>query len=274
MRHIKGQPLASTNFDRQGERLTKAFLEELAQRTKGKRLPLHQQHDMSKPVPGFMENVRLEPDPENLGEWRLVADVTFDDGKIEDVIGGFSISGVEMLHRSPSASALVYLPYPHYNDEKLVKLLTAEPDLNVGKWIKKGAEPVGWVVLGSVIAFVLSPIWDDVYKRQIAPRIDNLLSKYLAVFHARGLGAELVQIVSFCGRDVEVRLIPIRGAEESCLRSDSVEKGLARMLAVLSADAKAKTVGVDRVVLFFNATIEGFSVHRIEYADGTVIHAA
>jgi hypothetical protein len=181
---------------------------------------------------------------------------------------------MEMLRRSPSATALVYVPFPQYNDPELIQALSADPDLNVGKWIKKGAEPIGWVVLGSVLAFAVTPIWDDVYKRKIAPRIDDLVNKYLSSFQRKGLTPELVQIVLFQEAQVEVRLIPIKGKEAECLRSEVVHGGLAKVVAFLSDDRKANDVGVKRIVVFYDDAISEFSIHRIEYADGVIEHLA
>jgi hypothetical protein len=272
MRRITDQTLAGTNLDTQGERLSKAFLDQFCEQATNTRFPVHQQHDMLKPVAGYIENVRVVPDGENSGEWRLIGDVSLDTGKIEDVLGGFSISGIEMLRCSPSATALIYLPFPYYNDHDLIQELFNDPDLNVGKWIKKSAEPVTWVVLGSVIAFAITPIWDDVYKRKIAPRIDELLNKYLSFFQEKGLTSELVQILLFQNEKVEVRLIPIKGKEAICFRSKCVLDGLAKVVAHLSNDSKANDVGVKRIVLYYNVTIMAFSLHRIEYADGAIEH--
>jgi hypothetical protein len=274
MRHISNQTLASTNLDSQGERLSKDFLERFQDQAGNTRFPIHQHHDMTKPVAGYIENIRLIPDDLHPGEWRLIGDVFYEEDKVEDVLGGFSISGMEMLRRVDVPSALVYLPFPHYNDEELVRALAADPELNIGKWIKKGAEPIGWVLLGSALTFAATPIWDDVYKRKIAPRIDALLTKYLSTFQRKGLTPELAQIIQFQGKDVEVRLIPTKGNEAECLRSEVVYRGLVKVVAFLTSDLKAGEVGVKRIVVFYNDAIGAFSIHRIEYADGAVVHMA
>ena len=274
MRHIPNQTLASTNLDSQGERLTREFLERFQDQAGNTRFPIHQQHDMSKPIAGHIENIRLIADDQHPGEWRLVADVFYEEGHVDDVLGGFSISGMEMLRRADSPSALVYLPFPHYNDEELVGMLAADSQLNIGKWIKKGAEPIGWLLLGSVITFAATPIWDDIYKRKIAPRIDALLAEFLSSFQRKGLTPELAQIIEFQGAHVEVRLIPTKGKEAECLRSEVVHGGLAKVVDFLSSDRKAGDVGVKRIVVFHDDAIGAFSIHRIEYADGTVEHVA
>jgi hypothetical protein len=229
---------------------------------------------MSKPVAGYIENVRLIPDTDMAGEWLVVGDVYLDVGQIEDALGGFSISGTEMIKRSESATALVYIPFPQYNDPELISLLSNDPDLNVGKWIKKAAESTGWVILGSVLAFAVAPIWDDIYKRTIAPKIDSLLDKYFETFKEKGLSPELAQIIIFKNSEVEVRIIPVRGKEKECLGSASVEQGLSDVIKFLNVDQKANGVGVTRIVIFYNDGLSKYRLHRVEYGDGDVVHFA
>jgi hypothetical protein len=268
------QTLASTNLDTQGERLSKAFLVRFCEQMNGQRFPVHQQHDMSMPVAGYIENARIVEDPNHPGEYQLVGDVYVEAGTIADVLGGFSISGMEMLRRSESGTALVYVPFPQYNDPELMAELIADPDLNVGRWIKKAAEPIGWIVLGSVLAFAVTPVWDDVYKRKIAPRIDELLDRLLPLFKRKNLATELVQIVLFKDVEVEVRILPVKGKEAICLQSSQVNQGMGAVVAFLGNDQKANNVGVKRIVIFFDNGVSAYKIHRIEYADGAVQHVA
>lgn len=244
MRIFVNQTLASTNLDAQGERLSKGFLERACVHMAGMRFPVHQQHDMLRPVAGYIENVRLEEDPINIGEWCLIGDAYVDTGAVQDVLSGFSISGVEMIRHSSTPTAQVHLPFPHYNDAELLAELTADQDLDVGKWIRKSAEPIEWAVIGSVIAFAITPVWDDVYKRKIGPRIDTLVARLMPIFRRKGLHAELVQIVLFKDVEVEVRIIPLRGNEATCLNSSEVQRGLALVVAFLQEDLKAKQMRV------------------------------
>lgn len=274
MKKIANQILGGTREDSQGERLSKDFLQRYCDYVGDGRIPLHQQHDLSKHVAGYIENVRLVPDPEIPSEWRIVGDVYLETGRIEDALGGFSISGMEMIRASDTATALVYIPYPHYNDAELIGILSNDPNLNVGKWIKKAAEPVSWVVLGSVIAFAITPIWDDIYKRKIAPRIDNLLEKYQETFKKKGLRPELAQLVIFRDAEVEVRIIPNKENNYECLKSDYVEQGLREVISFLENDKKAGVVGVKRIVIFYNSGRSKYYLHRVEYGGGDVEHHA
>jgi hypothetical protein len=272
MRKIQDQTLASTRIDSQGEKLTKEFLQKYCDHVGSGRIPLHQEHDMSKPTAGYIENTRLLPDPEHHGEWRVIGDVFIEEGQVENVLGGFSISGVEMIRRSSSATAFIYLSFPHYNNVELITALTDDPDLSVGKWIKKAAAPIDWVIIASVVAFAITPIWDDVYKRKIAPRIDSLLAKYLGTFQDKGLSVELTQIVLFKGNEVEVRIIPTKNNQSTCLQSEYVLDGLRKVTEFLNTDLKANDVGVKRIIIFYNDGVAAFELHRVEYGDGHVEH--
>lgn len=255
-----------------GKKLSKEFLQRFCRHVGGKRIPLHQQHDMAKRTAGFIENVRLVPDTEIPGEWRLIGDVSIEEGGVEDVLGGFSISGLEELRRSSTATALIYLPFPHYNDKDLIAELCSDKDLTVGKWIKKEADPTAWVVLGSVIAFAVTPIWDDVYKRKIAPRLDELIKKYREPLNAKGLSLELAQIVLFKDAEVEVRIIPEKGDQTTCLRPETIQAGSQRVVEFLNTDIKANNIGVNRMVIFYDEGKAAYGLHRIEYSDGHVEH--
>lgn len=209
MRTILAQRVASTNVDRVGERLSKSFLEKYANAMRGNRQPLHDKHDMTRPTVGFVENFRLEADDQNSGEWVLIADLYIDDGIALDDYGGFSISGVEMIHEPEDADARLLIAYPHYSDQVLINELCKLSALDVGKWIRKGTEEFQWGVLfGSLLTIVVTPIWEDLYKRKIAPRIEELLEIYLVRLQQRGVGAEVVQQVIFKNSRIEVRFIP------------------------------------------------------------------
>ena len=144
--------------------------------------------------------------------------------------------------------------------------------MTVGKWIKKGAEPIAWAVLGSVIAFVVTPIWDDIYKRKIAPRLDELIKNYREPLNAKGVKIELIQIVLFKDAAVEVRIVPTKGDQVTCLQTEIVQAGLQKVVVFLQADVKANSVGVKRIVIFYDDGKAAYLLHRVEYEDGNVVH--
>jgi hypothetical protein len=180
-----------------------------------------------------------------------------------------------MVHEPEDADARLLIAYPHYSDQELINELCNLSALDVGKWIRKGAEEFQWGVLfGSLLTIAVTPIWDDLYKRKIAPRIDELLEIYLARLQPKGVGAEVIQQVVFKDSRIEVRFIPERGYEATCLRSELISTGLKRVIEFLTTDRKSSEVGVRRIVVFFHRGKSGYELHRIEYADGTVEHSA
>src|SRR5258708_868392 len=108
---IRGQVLASTCIDSQGERFDKAFLDELAAKTPG-RMPLNQQHEMKLPTVGFVENLRVQKIPDS-EDWELVGDVTYEG--TAPALGGFSFSTTRIVHRATAQQHLsLYVSFPHY----------------------------------------------------------------------------------------------------------------------------------------------------------------
>jgi hypothetical protein len=272
LRKYENQRLGGTHVDSQGEKLPKVFFQRFCKQLENKRIPLHQQHEMAKKTVGFIENLRLVPDTEIINEWCLIGDVTIEDGGIEEVLRGFSISGVEELRKSPTATALIYLPFPHYNNKQLVDELCSDKDLTIGKWIKKEASPTAWVLLGSIIAFAVTPIWDDVYKRKIAPRLDELIKKYREPLNEKGISVELMQIILFKGAEIEVRIIPTKVNQAVSLQIEIVQAGLEKVVEFLQSDAKANNIGINRIIIFYDESKSSYVLHRIEYLNGEVEH--
>lgn len=275
MREFKGRRIASTALDAQGERLSKEFLENYCSKMGDRRRPMHHMHDMARPVVGYTENHRLVADPDAQGEWCLLADVYLNDDAPTGAIGGFSISGVEMIWDPDGAEARILLSYPHYNNAELLAELKAIPSLAVGKWIKKAEGDLAWgALICTTLAFIVKPMWDDVYKRVIAPKIDALIDEYSRKLQPRDIPAELIQGVQYSGRSIEVRFIPSPGRELDCLSSGSILTGLRLVVAYLEGDRKANDVGAHRIVIFFDDSVGGYRLLRIEYLDGEVVHLA
>jgi hypothetical protein len=272
VRTILSQTVASTHIDRNGERLTKAFLEKYAAAMVGAKHPLNSQHDLSRRTAGI-ENHRVVPDPSSLGEWLLLADVHLDEDVPIESFGGFSIAGIEMVYVPESADAKLLLGYPYYNDADLLRELAEDKRLALGKWIRKSAGELELgVLLGSLLAFLVTPIWEDMYTRKIAPRIDQLIDLYVKKIQSKGISAELLQVVGFNGSDVQVHFIPARSLEAKCLRSESVRQGLRVAIDFLQNDGKSNNVGARRIVLFYDEGKAGYALHRIEYSDGDIEH--
>jgi len=239
MRTYIGQVIGGTRLDQQGERLPKQVLDEICIKARGSRLPVHQHHDMTQPIVGYMENLRVEADAKNEGEWSLVADVFLEEGTIDDAQKGFSISTVMPLREVDDAQLFLNLPYPTYNDTEFIAELSSDPTLKLGKWIKKNLDAGGWALFGATLAFILKPAWDDVYKQLISPKIDQFLGTHGELISRKGLGLEHVQLVIYGEHQIELRFIPAPGKEKYCFSHDSLRHGIDIVAKQLAADSRA-----------------------------------
>lgn len=268
--HIKGQKLAGTSLDSQGERLSLDELRAYCDFCKGKRMPLHQQHQMGEPTTGYIENVQIAQDPADQNEWCVIGDVTIEHGSLDKGLRGFSISFVAPLVERAGADCLLYIPYPHYNDAALVSDLASDVDLEIGRWIKKNVDPSSHALFYTVLAFALTPVWDHFYKSRSSPIIDRFLDAHLSRLQAKGLELEHVQMVFHAGHEVELRFIPERGKERWCFSQISLVGGIKLVAARLENDQMATECGVRRVVLRFDPTQRAYEVVRTEYRNGIV----
>lgn len=267
---IKGQRVASTNLDLHGEKFTKQVLEIYA---KGNtRIPLHQHHDMSKETIGHVENFRVEPDPNNAGEWVLNADVYYLFDNIDETsFGGFSISIPEVFAgNQENAEDQIFLPFPFYNDAALVNSLSAEfPDYAIGKWRKKGNDSLAIALIINLAGIIFKPVWEDLYKQSIRPHLLRL-SKILPQLKTKNISADFVQgVFGSRGESVVVYFIPIRGKESDCFTDKKIFLGIKMAHQFLFSDKKSLSTGAKKIKLLFNPQNSSFEIIHIEYADGS-----
>jgi hypothetical protein len=163
MRTIKDQILAGTRLDAQGERNSKEVLEHYASTFAGRNMPLNQHHDLTLPVIGHIEDLRVVPDAVSPGDWQLVGDVLLHKDDVDPEFGGFSFSYMEKLRHSLKQERIeVFLPYPHYNDVSLIEEIFEDGYASVGKIVRKGATPETIALIVTVAVAVLQPLWEDV----------------------------------------------------------------------------------------------------------------
>ena len=269
-RVITGQRVASTNRDLHGERFSKEALEKFA--AGSKRIPLHQNHDMSKPTIGYIENFRVESDSSNVGEWVLCANVHYLVKNVdEEAFSGFSISIAEIFAGNQTNPDFeIFFAYPLYNDTNLVDSLASKfPDAAVGKWQKKGKDSSTHALIISLVGLVLKPIWDDIYKEQIRPQLNRLLG-ILAHLNKKDISADYVQgLFGPRGESVGAYFIPIRGKENDCFADEKVFAGVRKAHQFLFSDKKSLSVGAKTIKLLFNPKTKSFEIIHIEYADGS-----
>ncbi|MFK3651039.1 hypothetical protein ACI2IY_21770 [Lysobacter enzymogenes] len=268
--YFAGQRLAGTRLDSQGEKLSLEDLRNYVDFCKDRRVPLHQQHQIGEPTMGFIENIRLVQDDQSDEEWVVIGDVTVESGAFEKGFGGFSISFMAPLVDRASATCLLYVPYPHYNNKELIEELAENPNLKIGKWIKKSAESANHALFGATIAFALTPVWDHLYKSKIAPVIENFLGDHLKFLAAKNIFLEHIQIVLHNGHEVELRFIPERGKEQWCFSQQSVMAGISLVAQKIHNNPLAEEHGVQRVVLRYSTSARAYELSRIEYRNGYV----
>tara|TARA_R110002049_G_C9160924_1_gene560989 strand:- start:95 stop:916 length:822 start_codon:yes stop_codon:yes gene_type:complete len=267
------QVLGGTRLDAQGEKLSKKFIEKFCSSCEGRKIPLHQHHDMSRQTAGYIENLRVEKDPKNDGEWSIVGDVYSEIGAIDELIGGFSISGTETIHRPDEFNLMLYIPYPTYNDDKFVENLLATDEIHLSKWIKKGVEPASCALFVAVFAIVITPVWDHVYKRKIAPLVDRFMDEEWPKIRAKNLGLEHAQLIDYEGYEIEIRLIGVSGKERECYSPEVIQEAVKVAVDEVESDF-SESNPITRLVLFYDSGSCNYKLHRTEYYTGNSVHHA
>lgn len=266
------QTLGGTRLDRQGECLPLAALQAISEKFQGKRIPLHQKHSMAETSIGYIENLCTVPDGENLGDWSLIGDVYLTHGELDEALKGFSISLTLPLREVEDPELLLYIPYPYYNDSALIEGLSTDSTLSIGKWVKKGSDPSTWAIFGATIVFAITPIWDDFYKRKIAPAVDRFLETHFLRLQEAGINLEHVQLLIYESHQVEIRFIPATGKERFCFSTELLCAGISQVIEYLNQDPKAKQLGVERVILSYDVGCRAYTLLRVEYKNGEVEH--
>lgn len=270
MKTITNQILSGTRLDSQGERNTKAALESFAALFAGKRMPLNQQHDLSLKSAGYAENLRVVPDAGSPGDWSLIGDIHLDGESLEIPVGGFSISFLEILRRGNSPDIIhVFLPYPHYNDSALVEEVFEEGFVSVGRWAKKAADPALVALVCGVIVFFIKPVWEDLYKTQIAPHVYKFFSGKFKKLQQKSISANFVQYVVHNNYEIQVFLIPSRGKEEHCFSIDKTNAAM-QLVHVRLTTRDEGSIPASKMFLQFDDKSDSFVLYRIEHKDGSL----
>lgn len=268
---IKGQVLASTHLDRQGERVDKAFLDKLCSNfSKHKRLPLNQSHDMALQDVGYIENFAVVKDESGQEEWCLIGDVHFHDVDIDDALKGFSYSITDDLKGDYNKREIgIYLPYPYYNDEDfLLELAQQESGIVAGAWRRKAADPATISLIISFALFVSAPAYTNFWNNKISPSIDKLLSK----IGSNGT-VEFAQVgEGHLGESFAVYFIPVKGQEHNCFLLNNVISGMDTVRRYVENDSLSKEKGIYIVRLKFDESLSLFKLFQIHYLDGSLVY--
>ncbi|MBB4725716.1 hypothetical protein [Xanthomonas euvesicatoria] len=219
---------------------------------------------MGEPTLGYIENVRLIADKSGEGGWSVVGDVVITQGTLLDGLKGFSISFTAPLIDAEDPEFLLYIPYPHYNDREFVEDLASDSSVKIGKWIKKSAEISELAIFGLTISFWLRPVWDDLYKNDLSPRIRKFLSGSWPKLKAKGLTLEHLQVVIHSGREIELRFIPDRGKEEACLSPEQIQGGIRLVAEYLDENNQQEAPVIERIVLRYATDSRCYEIARVE----------
>ena len=269
--NLKGQILASTLQDKQGEKNTKEFLLSLCDSFNSKeRIPLNQQHDMSLDPVGYIDNCNVLQSVDYKGEWNLVGDVYFHDVDIDEALKAFSYSVTEDIKGDFKNRQLgVYLPFPFYNDSLLInELLIADDGIVIGAWKKKCAEPVSTALIVSYALFLTAPAYTNYWNNKISPLLSRLLNKL-----TEQQAVEYVQTgEGHKGESFGIYFIPTKGKERDCLILSKIMQGLLLTNDYVVKDKLAKDKGVHMVKLIYSDIKDLYELKSIEYQDGSIIN--
>lgn len=268
------QVIAGTSVDLHGEKYSKEFFEEMIESTPD-RMPLHQHHDMSKEVLGYLENFRLVL---NADEWNVIADIYITAETVDDVFKGFSFSSTRSMAGNIERPVYnIYLPYPHYNDSNFVDdLVNIDSELMVGKWIKKGLTGLEIGLIATGIAVIVAPEWDIQYRSHVRPALIKLFS-FLPKLKEKNIPVDLVQQVEHGPHLVQLYFTPDRSSSESEAESFKEQYFIyayETAIKFLVSDPKSNSVGAHRLKLYFDSKAKSYKVFHIQYLDGTDVNVA
>jgi len=142
--------------------------------------------------------------------------------------------------------------------------------ISVGRWVKKASDPATIALIGATTVFIIKPVWEDLYKTQLAPKIYKFVSENYDKLKSKNIGMDLIQTVNFNGNDIQIIMIPIRGQEKECYHVEYIDKAMKLVNLHLYKECSDKDVG--KIYLYFHDYNSGFKLHKIELVNGEVIY--
>lgn len=124
-------------------------------------------------------------------------------------------------------------------------------------------------LIGGMIVFIMKPVWEDLYKTQIAPHIYRFFSTKFGKLREKKIDAQYVQHVEYNNYDIQVLLIPAHGLEEMSFGVDATTQAMAlvhQRLTTLPSDAQMAR----KVFLQFDEKTNSYRIYRIEHSDGSL----
>lgn len=271
MQVIKGQRVASTLTDSQGEKLSLENLQKLLEMSNAQDyVLLGDEHDLAKRHKGYIKNFRIVKSETEKDEYHLIADVY-----CQDVAnwssGGFSWSLIEHFPNQDVDSELhVFLPYPYYNENDYLTELKSHDGYALGSWKKKSADPTIIGLIYNSVALFLTPIWNSIYKNQVEPRLIDLFEKIFKnkpeslkydliqnVMHPQGYVFKVYFLLSKADLNISVEQFRLRYGVE-----------IVRQYIENTTDNNR----ISMIIMRFVDENSGFQIWSIEYQDGNKVY--
>ena len=272
MKIIRNQTLCSTLEDSQGERRDKQFLQELIDKAPP-RFPLGQHHDNALKSVGFIENFRIVPILDNLGEWQIVGDVHIEDDRNFSDFGGFSFSTTEIEKRAVDSLAGLYVPFPFYRDKEVIdEIMSYSSNLSAGRWVKKNSDPSHINLLVSFVLFALTPVWKRVFDEKVWPVLEEVLGNYRkGRFKSTPFDYGAI-VEGVLGEQINILFVPDRGNIQLSFTNELIENGLEKAINLIKFDERGAKIGISLIKLHFHDYEEGYKITSVQYCDGDLKH--
>ncbi|MGK0155931.1 MAG: hypothetical protein ACI9SE_002898 [Neolewinella sp.] len=186
---------------------------------------------------------------------------------------GFSWSrNVDIEANDDAPLVSVYFPYPAYNDEQLLSELLAQPiKLQVGKWLKKSADPVSTVLM--VIQIMLTPEAQELFRTRVYPLFEQILP-YVQSLWDRALGTKVIlQFQHESGAQTNVMFMPAPESVAS-MAENVLQRGLTAASRFAVGELNQKQRHPKLIVMQFDTVTQSYFLLSCEYADGELVHIA
>lgn len=83
-----------------------------------------------------------------------------------------------------------FVPHPYYNDEALLaELSKANPDTEIGRWIRKSVETGQVALVISTTSLVFGPMWKKIYDEHVHPRLAAIAVSVKTAIQGKNGGA-------------------------------------------------------------------------------------
>jgi hypothetical protein len=124
-------------------------------------------------------------------------------------------------------------------------------------------------LIGGVFIFIIKPVWEDLYKTQIAPHIYDFFKKKSGKLKEKKVDAQLVQYVQYNTFEIQVLLLPVQGKEEECFSVDATTAAMRVVHAQLTSQPP-ESIPPSKFFLQYDEVEGIYKLSRTENKDGSV----